>query len=164
MHNIQNSKGAALITSLVMLMALTVVSIAAMSSTTAQLQMAGNDHDTADAYGRAQSVVDAVLELPTAFVVQGDAGYTVCNSGVAGCDANSIIFSDALLTGSNVQAKVELLSANYVASRASGDSASKTTPVLFSVTGSYDDTGNDRGKAEAVQGLVVIIPKADQGS
>lgn len=159
------SKGAALVTSLVLLAALTIVSIAAMSSTTAQLQIVGNDEAMMDAHERAQSVVDAVMEQNGPFVIQGDAGYTVCNANVSGCNQSTITLTDSIFTTSNsIKAKVELANTNYAMPRVAESSSKYFQSTLFEVTGSYDETSSDQGKAEITQGYVVLVPKSGQGS
>lgn len=158
-----NNKGAALITSLVMLMALTVISIAAMSSSTVQLQVAGNDESTLDAFERAQSVVDAVMDQNGPFILQGSSGYTTCYN-ISGCNnTTAITLSNSIFSGSGVQAKVTLISSSTANLRTTNaSSASGTTSILYSVTGYYDDTGAGQGKAEVTQGYVLQVPKSDQ--
>jgi Tfp pilus assembly protein PilX len=159
------SKGAALVTSLVLLAALTIVGISAMSATTAQLQVVGNDEAMMDAHERAQSVVDAVLEQNGPFIIQGDAGYTVCNANVSGCSQNTIALTDTIFTEStSIQAKVVLINTNSPMSRGAESSSKTFQSALFTVTGAYDETGSNQGKAEIVQGYSVLVPKSDQGS
>ncbi len=161
MHS--NNKGAALVTSLVLLAALTIVSIAAMSSTTSQLQVVGNDEAMMDAHERAQSVVDAVMEQNGPFVIQGNAGYTVCNANVSGCNLNTITLTDSIFTSStSIQAKVELANTNYTMPRVAESSSKYFQSTLFEVSGAYDETSNNQGKAEIVQGYVVLVPKSGQ--
>lgn len=158
-----NNKGAALVTSLVMLMALTVISIAAMSSSTVQLQVVGNDESNLDAFERAQSVVDAVIDQSGPFVAQGTSGYTTCYN-ITGCsNSTPIAFSNSFFSGTEVQAKVTLVSTNSANLRtANASSASGTMSILYTVTGYYDDTGAGQGKAEVTQGYVLQIPKSEQ--
>lgn len=157
------TKGAALVTSLVLLAALTIVSISAMTSTTAQLQVVGNDELTMDAYEQAQSVVDAIIDQNGPFVLQGTNGYTVCYN-ITGCDnSTSITLSDSIFSGSAVQAKVTLINSNATNLRtANASSAANTMSVLYTVTGSYDNTGQEQGKAEITQGYMLTIPKSAQ--
>lgn len=157
-------RGATLVTSLVMLVALTIISVAAMSSTTSQLQIATNDEQMITAYEQAQSVVDAVMEQNGPFVILGDSGYTTCNTNVTGCDNYAITLSEPIFSSTNTQAKVELVNANYQMPRVAESSSKYFQSTLFSVTGTYDETSSDQGKAEVVQGYVVLVPKAAQGN
>jgi len=163
-----HSKGAALVTSLVLLMALTMVSLSAIQTSAVQMQISGNDQATLEADQYAQSVVDAVVETPTNFVVGASSGYTVCAASASGCDKVAISLSDAMFTSvpggindsTGVQAKVKLLktgTAPRLGAKAS--SATAFSGAYFAITGSYNETSNDGGKSNVVQGFVMIYPK-----
>lgn len=165
-HTLAKSKGTALVTALVLLVALTIVSMAGMQSTTVQMQISGNDEATIEAFQYAQSVVDAVVENPANFVVGASDGYTLCAYNEAGCDSATITLGNNLFTTvgvgqQGVQARVELLKvagAPRMASNAS--SATAFNGAYFKVSGRYDLTSNDRGKSSVVQGFVMLIPKS----
>lgn len=151
--------GTALITSLVLLMALTMVSLAAMQSTTVQLQISGNDETTVDAFERAQSAVDALIDDGSYFVVGASTGYTVCTSGGTGCNANTIVMPGSMFA-SYAEARVEYLQSSETAPRMSnGSSGLRFGSATFSITGSYDATSGSGGRAEVVQGYTILIPK-----
>jgi Tfp pilus assembly protein PilX len=161
-------KGAALVTSLVLLMALTMVSLSAMQSTSVQLQISGNDEATIEADQYAQSVVDAVIETSSNFSLGTNNNYTVCAASGTGCDAVSLTLSDPIFTDANVgvsdtngvQAKVTYLksatSPRMSASRA--NSASGFRSAYFTIKGTYNKTASNGGKSSVVQGFLFSYP------
>ena len=153
-----HSSGAALITALVLLVALTLVALSGIQTSNVQLQISGNDEATVEAYEFAQSVVDAVIENSTNFVVGANIGHTTCMNAEPGCNATSINLTENMFTNVNIQAKVELLKIGQSPRLVNGNSTSQTNGAYFSVTGDYDETANSRGKSEVVQGYVMIIP------
>lgn len=157
-NSIKQSSGTALITALVLLVALTLVALSGIQSTSVQLQISGNDEATVEAYEYAQSVVDAVIEKSTNFVVGANIGYTTCLNAGPGCNASSINLTETMFSGVNLQAKVELLKIGQSPRLVNGNSTSQTNGAYFSITGEYDETANSRGKSEVVQGYVMIIP------
>lgn len=161
-----NDKGAALVTSLILLLALTMVALSAIQTSAVQVQISGNDESTLEANQYAQSVVDAVIETPVNFVVGASTGYTVCAASATGCDQTNITLGDTMFTKvgvsdtTGVQAKVKLLktgTAPRMGSKAS--SATAFSGAYFTVTGSYNEVANNGGKSSVVQGFVMIYPK-----
>ena len=156
------NQGTALITSLVLLLALTVVALAAMHTTTAQLLISSNDEATVSAHEYAQSVIDEIIETPSNFVVGAANGYTLCTTGESGCDATSMTLSSSMFStpvvGTGVKARVELLKVGTAPRLHSGNSAAVTQGAYFSITGKYDETSSGKGKANIVQGYVILLP------
>ncbi len=165
----QKHKGAALVTSLVLLLALTMISLSAIQTSAIQVQISGNDGSTLEANQYAQSVIDAVIETPTNFVVGASNGYTVCAATASGCDQVSIPLKDYSMFTSikggisdttGVQAKVKLVktgTAPRLGAKAS--SATAFSGAYFAINGSYNETSNDGGRSSVVQGFVMIYPK-----
>lgn len=154
----KQNQGTALITALVLLMALTIISMSGMHVTTSQLLLSSNDEATVTANEFAQSVIDEVIETPSAFVVGSSNGYTICTSSETGCNENSISLSSSMFSSTNVGARVELLKIAAAPRLLNGNSASITNGAYFKITGKYDDTGNDGGKSTIVQGFVMLLP------
>jgi len=150
--------GTALITALVLLVALTLVALSGIQSTSVQLQISGNDEATVEAYEYAQSIVDAVIETSTNFVVGANNGYTTCLNAAPGCDTDTINLTEAMFAGIGIQAKVQLLKIGQSPRLVNGNSLSQTNGAYFSISGEYDETANNRGKSSVVQGYVMIIP------
>lgn len=155
------NKGTALITSLVLLMALTMVSLSAVQSTSVQLQISGNDEATVEAYQYAQSVVDAVIEQPSNFVVGTGAGFTLCAVAESGCDQVSIPLTSTMFSSvTGLQAKVEHLKTSAAPRMgANASSATAFDGAYFTIAGRYNETANNRGLSNVVQGFVMLIPK-----
>ena len=149
--------GTALITALVLMVALTMVALAGIQSSSVQLQISGNDEETVHAYEYAQSVVDAVLEDNDNFPVGSSDGYTICMSSEAGCNATSITLSESMFSGVNLQAKVTLVKVGSAPRMVNASDLENTTAAYFDIKGRYDETGNRGGKANVVQGLVKVI-------
>jgi len=162
-----NNKGAALVTSLILLLALTMVALSAIQTSAVQVQISGNDEDTLTANQYAQSVVDAVIETPVSFIVGASDGYTVCAAAATGCDkvavtlpTNSMFTKVGVNDTTGVQAKVKLLktgTAPRLGTNAS--SAAAFSGAYFTITGSYNETSNNGGKSSVVQGFVMVYPK-----
>lgn len=161
-YNSQYIQGTALITSLVLLLALTIVALAGMHTTTAQLLISSNDEATIEAHEYAQSVIDEIIETPSVFDVGTSDGYTVCTSGETGCNDTSMTLSSSMFSGpvvgTGIKARIELLKVATAPRLYSGNSASVTQGAYFSISGKYDETSSGKGKASIVQGYVILLP------
>lgn len=160
--NPQTIQGTALITSLVLLLAMTIVALAGIHTTTAQLLISGNDEATIEAHEYAQSVIDELIETPSVFDVGTSDGYTVCTGGESSCNDTSLTLSSSMFSGpvvgTGITARIELLKVATAPRLYSGNSASVTQGAYFSITGKYDETGSGKGKASVVQGYVILLP------
>jgi len=154
----RNNKGTALITALVLLVALTMIALSGVRSTSVQLLISGNDETTVEAYEFAQSVVDAVIENSTNFAMGTSPGFTSCLNNAAGCNNEAIDFTEAMFAGVNIQAKVVFLKSGPAPRKQNASSLAQTNGAYFDITGQYDETTNNRGKADIVQGFVLTIP------
>lgn len=162
--------GAALVTSLILLMALTMVSLSAVQSTAVQVQISSNDQDTLNADQYAQSVVDAVIEHSTNFVVGASPGYTVCAASDTGCNQVINPLTATMFTPTDnmqvspsdgVQARITLEktgTAPRLASKPS--SATQFYGAYFTITGSYNRTQENSGKATVVQGFIMLVNRS----
>jgi hypothetical protein len=157
MNTLNKQHGTALVTALVLLVALTMVSLAGIQSSSVQLQISGNDEETIQAYEYAQSVVDAVIETPSYFGVGVANGYTICMTDETGCNDTPISLSEDMFTGKTLQAKVTLVKVGPAPRMYNANDLENTTAAYFDVKGRYDETGNNGGKANIVQGMVKVI-------
>jgi hypothetical protein len=166
MYTLNHSKGAALVTALVLMVSLTMFALASMRGSTTQLTLSGNDEARVEAYERAQSIVDAVVDDDSYFVVAGQAGYSVCTSNISGCDKSTISLSGSPFTSSEtdgIQARVmRLVPENMPMPRIAESSGDKFDTALFSISGEFDESKLGRGKAKVVQGYLMLVPKAGQ--
>jgi len=152
------NKGTALVTGLVLLLALTVIALSGIQTSSVQLLISSNDETTVASQEYAQSIIDAVIENPTNFKVGASNGYTRCTSSET-CDDNTMTLTSSMFSSiGNVDARIELLKVSATPRMANGNSASVTQGAYFSITGKYDNTSNYGGKANIVQGYVMILP------
>lgn len=165
MRNLNKQSGAALFTALIFLVIITLVSLSAMRASTIELKMAGNTELKANAHHMAQAIVDAAMADTGNTRVLGGVGTTTCFSG---CNYNDMeleggIFADASWTDGNtangeidaVVTRLDPLEAP--APRSIGTSASVYSVATFSVDGTYDMSDVGQGRAQIVEGIMVLI-------
>ena len=154
----KKNKGTALVTGLVLLLALTVIALSGIQTSSVQLLISNNDETTVAAQEYAQSIIDAVIEKPSNFKVGASNGYTRCTSSET-CDDNTMTFTSSMFSSiGGVNARIELLKVSATPRMVNGNSANVTQGAYFSITGKYDNTSNAGGKANIVQGYVMILP------
>jgi hypothetical protein len=134
------------------------VALAGVRSSSTQLTISGNDELTVEAYEYAQSLVDAVIETPVSFVMGTNAGYTSCMVTETGCDNTNLSLSETMFSGLNLQAKVTFLKSGPMPRKAKASSLDQTSGAYFDIYGKYDETANNKAKAEIGQGMVIVIP------
>jgi Tfp pilus assembly protein PilX len=157
-NRLNKNKGTALVTGLVLLLALTVIALSGIQTSSIQLLISSNDETTIASQEFAQSIVDAIIENPTNFKVGANNGYTRCTSSET-CDDNTVTLTSAMFSSSaDVDARIELLRVAATPRMAQGNSANVTQGAYFSITGKYDNTSNTGGKANVVQGYVMVLP------
>lgn len=103
-----SQQGAALLTALIMLIAVTLLSLASLGTSMMELRMSGNEESSMQAFQSAQAAVDAVIDQDEKspdttvknFAVVGTLGYTKCTPntpvGTIGYPATCQDFSIAL--------------------------------------------------------------------
>jgi type IV pilus assembly protein PilX len=110
-----SQQGAALLTALIMLIAVTLLSLASLGTSMMELRMSGNEESSMQAFQSAQAAVDALIDQDektplTAFknfAVTGSLGYTQCSGNVpvgtpgypASCQDNRIILPTTMIDG-----------------------------------------------------------------
>jgi type IV pilus assembly protein PilX len=172
----QRQKGAVLITALIFLVILTLISVAAMRSSTLELRMAGNEQEHRRALQSTQSAINGVLANANIQVV--DIGITTCyqfdstDTTLAGCTSSN---TETLTTGPGyggpnlVSAHLDEIGAcpRTIANSARGQgslrasngggSASTGNCAYFTMTSRYDDTPARGGAAETAEGVIKLI-------
>lgn len=167
MRQFRRQSGAALAVSLVLLVVITLLGIAAMRSSALELTMAGNQQLRMEAVERAQSIVDAVHNNGSAFVVSDSSGYTNCTNnvplnadGTDPCHERSLVLPTSMFTTTVDMAKVIREDPPVIAPpRGLGTSIVAFDAAPFSIEASYDERANGAGRAEVVQGSIVLVPK-----
>lgn len=151
-------RGAALFTALIMLIALTIISLASLGTSLLELRMANNTEAGISAFQSAQSAIDNVIFNDTAnFVITGDLNNTNCTTNADGtCDAR------------NVELPVPFVSNNQVTITRTSDSGcppadletscSKSKAASFDIYSKYDRSALGQGRAELNQGYVKLFP------
>ena len=155
----KNNKGTALVTGLVLLLALTVIALSGIQMSSIQLLISSNDESAVASQEFAQSIIDEIIETPSNFKVGASNGYTRCTSN-DDCDDETLTLTSTMFTSSNadITGSIELLRVSATPRMAQGNSASITQGAYFSISGSYDNTDNYGGKANVVQGYVMVLP------
>ena len=145
-HRAQNRQdGAALITALVFLVALTLLTLASLGTSLLQLRMSGNEESTMKARQATQAVIDNVIDnASTNFTVTGDVGYTTTGVALTGTTFDSA--SSAKITRITGETSVR------------GYSTSLYRGASFAVEAKYDKASLGQGKAVTTQGYVRVYP------
>jgi Tfp pilus assembly protein PilX len=169
MNRASRQNGAALIVALLFLLIITLISMSNMRTSTLELQMSGSHQLQMEAVERAQSIVDGTIDQTGNFVVIGGAGYTNCTANLpaADCNEQSLTlpsadpFASAVSDG--ITAKVVRLSPDVIRPpRGLGSSITAFDAATYAVRGNYDETSLGFGRAEVVQGYMMLVPKGVQ--
>ena len=157
-----SQRGAALFTALIILVAVTLVSLASLGTSLMELRMSANEEATMQAFEMAQAAIDDVISQgDTNFSVKGGVGDKKCTSNVPNfgteCDATAVVL-DSPLQASDHFLAIERESTEVCPPRALGTSCVKAKAVTFSVSSSYDRTLYGQGRADLEQGYMVVIP------
>jgi hypothetical protein len=154
--------GVALITALVLLVVITILSLAAIRSGTQELRMAANQEARTDAFQTAVAVIDGIIETPGNLAVAGGAG-----SLVTVTLPNVAPFSDPLV---ETHPSVVLQNPDGSPPRNIGTSIDKFGAATFAIDARSDifsDTTTAkllRSHARVGQGFMVLVPKSSQSN
>ena len=155
--------GVILIVALVFLIAISLLSIAAVKSSNFGLRMAQNDESRIAAEQGAQAVADAIISDSRTTPVINDPGYTVCTVNEAGCSANDLVLDNATLasavTSGYISARVERMSpALRPPPRVTESSIDKFLAASFEATSTYDRVDEGLGTQRVTEGVLVLVP------
>ena len=163
--------GAALFTALMFLVVLTLISLAAMRSSTLEMRMATNDESRLTAFQRTQAVVDATIGETDNIKVIGEVGRRTCTGSAASdtpdgvdCDVYGVdlagdTFDDDVNDGLIKVAVTRLSPAEAPAPRSIGTSAAVYSVATFKVDALYDGTDDGLGRGRIVEGVMVLVSK-----
>ncbi|MCK5640751.1 MAG: hypothetical protein KAJ19_08135 [Gammaproteobacteria bacterium] len=146
--------GAALFTALVFLVIITLLSLSSMRTSTMELRMASNDQEHTRAIQIAQAAVDTVL-VGNNFLVTS-VGSTTCFN-VGGCDTNNDL-TTAPFSANYHKVEITLQSIGSFKCRSCASSGSLFQGAAFDIDSNYNETAVGGGRANVVQGLVVLAP------
>jgi len=157
---IRRQTGAVLATTLLLLVVITLLGVAALRFSRLELRMAGNTEAKLQSFQTAQALADAVYATPAMVPVIGAPGFSICTPTLDGCNRNDISLpgftqpiEDADLTGQVVQL------AEGMVPRGLETSADKFGGVRYRVTSTYDRTDENLGTFEVVQGMLILVPR-----
>jgi Tfp pilus assembly protein PilX len=169
--SLRHQRGAALFTALMFLVVLTLISLAAMRSSTLEMRMATNDEARLTAFQRTQAVIDATIAEPDNMKVIGAVGRRTCTGASASdtpdgldCDVYDIDLADDtfdadVVDGITKIAVTRLSPAESPAPRSLGTSAAVYSVATFKVDAAYDATEDGLGRGRIVEGVMVLISK-----
>ncbi len=164
-------KGVVLIVALVLLVAITLLSLAGMSTTTLELMMATNQQARVDAFQQAEAGIDALVAIPDNFPVTGAVGAERCTpdfedySNTTYYDEGSEVvcgsFDISVPAGFSLtysRAAIERVPPRLQpAPRFIETSAEKLKVATFKIDSRYDARDIRGGRAEHNQGLIVTV-------
>lgn len=160
-----SQRGVALVVTLVVLIGISVVSLASLKTGVFELLMAGNEEARTSAFQRAKAGLDAVAARISNFVVIGDIGYRNCTPGatVAGCAMNNITVPGEFdPTGSEMFVE-RLAPLSACPPRGMATSCENFSVSSFAIDAHYSDTPNRGGRSRQQEGYLILVPRLDQG-
>jgi hypothetical protein len=164
----ERQRGVVLIVALVLLVAITLLSLAGISTTTLELMMATNQQARVDAFQQAEAGVDATSTKLDNFPVIGAIGVERCtpdfddsNKYYEDGDVDCSTYDISLPSGYDLsysRIRVERIPPLLQpAPRFIETSAEKLKVATFKVDSRYDARGIQGGRAEHNQGLIVTV-------
>jgi hypothetical protein len=155
-------RGAALIVSLIILLIVTIIAVTAVRMSNVNLRSALNEEFRVEAFQQAQSIVDALVSIPTNTPVSGNAGVKYCLPGDNTCPTNRQVitlptdqFATDLASG-KVTAQVERLFPPFSAPPL-GYSARCFQSARFSAQGTLDRSEDGQGRTTIHEGIVLPV-------
>ncbi len=160
---LRRQSGVILVTSLVFLIAITLLAIASMRSSVIGMHMAQNEESRIVAIQGAQALADAIVSDPATTPVIGEPGFTICTATEFNCTRNDLTMTNAIMaqyTASGVvSARVErMFPALRPAPRGVESSMDKFVGASFEVRSTYDRVAEGLGKQTVVEGILVLVP------
>lgn len=161
-------RGVVLVVALVLLVAVTMLSLAGISTTTLELMMATNQQARVNSFQQAQAGIAAVGSEPDNFRVTGGVGDTRCTAGFhdgryynaedeVSCGSTDLVVSaDYDLTHSRAAVR-RLAPLLQPAPRFIETSVEKLKVATYKIDSRYDARDQRGGRAEHNQGLIVTV-------
>jgi len=155
--------GAILVISLVILIAITLLTISSMRSSNIGLRMAQNEESRVAAAQGAQALADVILSDPQTTPVIGGSGFTICTAGESGCNRNDLPIANAeianYIANGDLSGRVQRLGPIFrPPPRVVESSIDKFSSAAFEVTATYDRTDESLGRQRIVEGVMVLVP------
>ncbi len=166
--NRHGQKGAALAISLLILIVLTLLGIAAMRSSRLELRLSQNAESRVNALQSAQAIADGVTQSDANLSVSAGAGYVACyKPSDSAKQPDTLPFACVAPTLSaplNAYTYAQVLreAPEFLTTatlRGAGNSSRSYDFARFTVTGGYDHSADSFGAAEIVQGVLKLHSK-----
>ncbi len=159
----KRQQGAILVIALIMLVAISLLTISSMSASKIGLHMSQNEESRVVAEQSAQAMADFIVSDPSTTPVIGGPGFTICTAGEAGCTSNALPVANPVLAAAvaadHISARVQRLAPAFrPPPRIVGSSIDKFTSATFSVTSTYDRSDEALGRQQIVEGVSVLVP------
>lgn len=165
MQKVGWQRGAALFTALIMMIALSLVALASLSTGLLELRMSGNEEMAMSAFQSAQAGVDVIvndaLSSQQFSVASGGRGATNCYNWPDACTSTIAASSlPAPVNTTDYQIKITQVVASGAPppSRLFPTSARLFSAASFEVESRFDRSSVGRGKAVAAQGYFQLLP------
>ncbi len=167
----KQQKGVVLIIALAFLLMTAIISMSVMKTSTLEIKMAGNEQFKEEAFQQVQAVLTAIADdSPNNLVVAGDVGFSICQAGVSGCDANTLnvvsdinaVPSGVGLTYSAVRLGPLLTNLPFRMGESQASGASSFKAALFEVEATYNGVSAGLGQSSAAQGVAVLVAAGGQ--
>jgi Tfp pilus assembly protein PilX len=162
--NFSTQRGASLFISLILMTALTLVSLGSLSTSLMELRMSNNTESGMSAFQQAQAGIDATLAKPEDYyIVNGNVGDTRCYN-FSGC-ASSIAAMPEPIASSGSAQSVRITRVTSEAcpprTRDAATSCVKLRATSFVGESAYNNTYAGQGQAELAQGYIRLMPAGD---
>ena len=151
-------RGSALFTALILLVALTIISLASLGTSLLELRMANNTEAGISAFQAAQSAIDNVIyNGSTNMIIAGSIGHTNCTTDLS-CDTNDVTLPAPFDTHNSV--KVTRTSDSGCPPRIPNSevSCAWSKAASFEIDSKYDRSSLGLGRAELDQGYIKLYP------
>jgi len=156
-------RGAALITSLIFLIVISLFTVTSIRSSTLGVRMAQNEEARFVAIQAAQALTEVVVASPAATPVTGTHGFSNCTAGIAGCDMYNVVLpagyvADQVAAGHLSGRVVRFAPTEKPPPRMIESSLDKFTTATFEITATFDRSAEGLGAARLVEGVLVLVP------
>lgn len=160
-------RGVALPVALVVLVGVTVISLASLRTGLLEMVMAGNEEARINAFQQALNGLDAVSSVNDNFSVTGGVGYTNCTPGHSGadtvCDAVTLALPDGYDATHNEIYVERVGPLKTCPPRVMNTSCESFNVASFAAHSAYDDLAARGGRSVQKQGYMVLVPNIDPG-